>query len=247
LFELGNIEAEFQSGKIIVYQMKGEIKQILRTYPPLPEKRCPICMSSKYLESCHRGFLSESNNLVPSKLMIAGYYKKDEVDRLTEDYWKVRSLSTAGYSTETPQILEAVARLIIKSSNLIYTHIFCIPSRRNKKELLPLIAKNVSKTLGIKFLNPDEWINHNAALHEEKHVKEVDDFNKRNKLISELYKPFKKLENKLKDAKILLFDDLVQTGLTMNRIGTILVSYRAQIIHGFTWLRAVEGKILDVS
>ena len=225
--------------------MKGEIKQNLRTYPPLPEKRCPVCMSSKYLKSCHRGFLNESNNLIPSKLMIAGYYKKDEVDRLTEDFWKARSLPRASYSTETPQILEAVARLIIQSSNLNYTHTFCIPSIRNK--LLPLIAKNVSKTLGIKFLNPDEWINHNVALHEKKHVREIDVFNKRNKLISELYKPLEKLENKLKDAKILLFDDLVQTGLTMNRIGNILVGYGAQIIHGFAWLRAIEGRILDFS
>lgn len=240
---LGEISSKFENNKIVVFQKMGSITQKLREYTRIPNDACPICCAPNSLSSCHNSFMSNSSELIPSKLISIGFYDKQLACRLTEDFWRVRASSGEYYTIEA-KILEAAALLIINDMKENFTHLFHIPSRENKKMLLKQISRRIASKLDLFYLESKDWINHDNVLHQEIHVRKTKNSVSRRELVNQLYIPKYDLLNDLHDAKILLIDDIVQTGLTMNRIGSILKKYGADKVIGFSWLRAVEDSSL---
>jgi len=222
-----------------VFQRYGNIEQIIRSYPRLPQDVCDVCCAPRDLLNCHRGFITNKDELIPSKLLVVGYYQKQGIDRLTEDVWKTRSSSNDFYNLSA-RIMEALAKLTLVETSESYSHIFLIPSRSGKKTLLAKITEKISNEFNLELLRADDWLYYNKELHNQVHIREVTDFKKRMKLVLELYKPKNDIPYSIGNSRIILIDDIIQSGLTMNRIGSILKYYGANDIHGFSWLRAIK-------
>lgn len=244
MFEEGSIEAQNTKKGLEIYQFLGPIKQQIRLYPPLPQDQCEICGSSND-KKCHSGFYMEDKKvLIPNKLHFIGYYKRKGIDRLSEDIRLMRSLNPCNTHHIAYEITIASIQAVISGIKVKFSHVISIPSRMGTKPCIIAITKFLAKNINAQYLYPENWITHDYKLHEKTHVRNVNDYEQRKNLISKIFLPLKEnFSHELDGANILLVDDIVQTGLTMNRIGSILMNCGAELIHGFAWARAIEGNI----
>ena len=138
MFELGEIWVKEEKGKCVIKQQKGEIDNTIREYSKfeITTNTCKVCLLPDKNQFCHRAFEHNDNltSNIPQKVITCGYYKKNEVHRLTEDMNRIRSLNNC--DDLDIDILAHLAASSIKQEGDIDTKAVVIPSRQGQKPCL---------------------------------------------------------------------------------------------------------------
>ena len=194
----------------------------VRIYPALPNFRCKICQSP-YIstEKCknHQALFISDCNLCPNTIYTIGYYKYDYKNKiagnqLTNDIFIAKSDA----NSEIIKFFSKIIYRIIVKNNLSPSHLSFIPSRKEINTLTFKLVENVSTLLNIEFINPKQLIKINYT----EAIRNYSNYEMRRENIKNTFI----IKNDKKEifgvSKIVLIDDIMHFGLTLNHFCEIL-------------------------
>lgn len=213
--------------------------QVRRYKKELDLEHCPVCQYPlKPNLNCHSA-LSTGDVQIPSLLINVGYYKRKISNRITEDIRKIRK--TTFCNDFEIEVLARVAAHVINKNKMEYNYYTFIPSRNNKKPCLEKLIHKTGSILSLEFLDPSVYLIHDNLLHEANQIRKIDSLKERKNMTTQIFQSINKEVKLLRGKNVLIFDDLIQTGSSMHRIGEILKENNASEVHGFAWLRAIDS------
>ncbi len=193
----------------------------LYEFPALLTPRCKICQTPTSLKYCryHKSLESKGLPRLIESIEIIGYYSTDfegnPENSLTQLIQKVKKEYV---EEEINTIFAKVIKFIIREKNLNFDLITYVPSREGHLSLKK-ISKEISKDNNLKFILSGNLINFKKIGL----TRDISDYNKRKEFVN---KKFHKKDTIQRDTtisgKLLIIDDLINTGWTVSRIATIL-------------------------
>ena len=91
--------------------------------------------------------------------------------------------------------------------------------------------------LDISYVPINKFIKYDEKLHEKRKIRDIQNSDKVIDLVRKIYRSNN--ENYPEIKSLLIIDDIIRTGATLNRISYILKTQGVKSVYGFAWLRAI--------
>jgi len=235
----GKIKAEFKDGQVIIKQINPFLEKEIRRYTKIPENVCSICLLPKDKCQNHPFFLDLEKMPILNGVRVASYYKKNPFNRITEELTFIRSRDNLSPGNLIFIIFKEILKAAILKFKIGFDVITSPPTIYNS---INMIIKRAAFELNIPYLPIEEFINYNKKIHSKKKIRYITDIDKIAEIIKLIFKTkgmnFPDINN------LLLVDDLIRTGATINRISYLLKKQGIKSVYGFCWLRTIGSDFL---
>lgn len=232
--KFGRIIAEFKNNQVIVKQINPIFEKEIRRYTRIPNDVCNICLLPQEKCQGHQFFIDDKNDPILDGLMVGSYYKKNPFSRFTEEMAYIRSRNNLSPNN----LLFIIFKEVLKAAILNFEKNFdIITSPPTKYNSIKEIIKETAADLNISYVPIEKLINYDKKLHKDKSVRDGKDSNKIFELVQKIYKTNDEIYSGIDN--ILISDDVISTGATINRISYLLKMQGVKSVYGFAWLRAI--------
>ena len=215
-------------------------KKIVKKYPRLGQNCCLKCKFPSNNCDRHKFFFDASNRDLIKEVSVLGYYRKMPYDSLTEDIRFFRNLKLGSESHVIYSYIYSLTVLLCQNYLNKINKITFIPSKRGKNQLIPQLMNDISSELGIDLIDPSLFIFHDLDLHESSSTSKKHTLKSRYKFIENVFK-YKEDNQCTNIGNILIFDDILDSGLSMHHFAKFLKKMGANEIFGISWLRTIES------
>lgn len=229
----GKIEAEFRDNQVIVKQISTIFAKEIRRYSRIPDDVCNICLLPENKCQNHPLFLDEKKESILNGLLVASYYKKRPFNRITEEITLIRSNDNLPKNNLLFIIFKEIIKAAVSKFEKNFDIISCPPTMYNS---IKEIIKESALELNIPYMPIEKLIDYDKKLHDKKKIRDARNSDEINELVMKMYKPNGKDHTGIKN--LLLVDDIIKTGATINRISNLLKNQGVRSVYGFAWLRA---------
>ncbi len=166
--------------------------------------------------------------------MVASYYKKKPFNRITEELTFIRSRDNLSPNNLLFIIFKEILKAAVLRFDRNFAIITCPPTKYNSiKEIIKVTALE----LDISYVPINKFIKYDEKLHEKRKIRDIQNSDKAIDLVRKIYRSNN--ENYSEIKRLLIIDDIIRTGATLNRISYILKTQGVKSVYGFAWLRAI--------
>ena len=230
----GKILAEFKDNQVIIKQLNPIFEKEIRRYTKIPFNTCKTCLLPQQKCQNHSIFIDKNNEPILDGLMVASYYKKKPFNRITEELTFIRSRDNLSPNNLLFIIFKEILKAAVLRFDRKFDIITCPPTKYNSiKEIIKVTALE----LDISYVPIIKFIKYDEKLHEKRKIRDIQDSDKIIDLVRKIYRSNN--ENYSEIKTLLIVDDIIRTGATLNRISYILKTQGVKSVYGFAWLRAV--------
>ncbi|KKN28406.1 hypothetical protein LCGC14_0854610 [marine sediment metagenome] len=210
-----------EKDSIIVFKSVLGNEIPLYEFPPLLTPRCEICQAPTSLKYCRYHKSLEMNGFprLIKSIDILGYYSTDFEGNPKNPLTKlIQKVKKEYIEEEIINIFTKVIKFRIKERVLDFNLITYVPSRE-KHLSLKKISLEVSRDYKLKLIPSEEFIIlKNIGL-----TRDISDYYKRKEFVNEKFKKKDSIETDLNiSGKLLIIDDIINTGWTVSKIASIL-------------------------
>jgi len=234
----GMIKAELIDNQLSIKQLNPKFEKEIRRYARISENSCKICLLPSEKCQNHDFFLDKNEKPILNMIKVASYYKKKPFNRITEELTFIRSRDNLHSDNLIFIIFKEILKTFIFKFGIIFNTITSPPTKY--KSIKKIITKTAEE-LKISYTPIETLIQYNEDLHNKKKIRNINDPKKIADLVREIYKTKNKDYSEIEN--LLIVDDLIRTGATINRISLLLKEQGIKSVYGFTWLRTIGSDL----